>query len=117
MSVGSGAVPADVLAVLLASQPAAVMYQEAARTGELIILFRQHPDGELLTGQVGQVRTRQLEGLGELRLVDVDRAGLCLGAARLQFVERVFAQLVDIATSRRIVIGGHRPSTPRSARR
>src|SRR5438105_2577919 len=98
------AVPADGLPVPLAGQPAAVMYQEAARAGELVLLLRQHLDGQLLAGQVG---ARQLERLVQLGLVDVDRAGLRLGPTRLQLLEGVLAQLVYFCSPGGVVVGCH----------
>ena len=101
---GSDALAAHQAAVLLRGQLAAVVDQEAAAAGELVALLRQHPDGELLPGQVG---TGQLERLVEVGLVDVDRAGLGLRPARLELLEAVLADLVGLGASRLVVVGGH----------
>ena len=69
----AGAIAADELAVALARQPAAVVHQEAAGAGELVALLGQHPDRQFFTGQAGQVGAGQLQRLGQLGLVDVDR--------------------------------------------
>src|SRR3954452_2858407 len=109
---GSGAVAADQLTVLLTGQPAAVVDQETARAGEFVVLLGQHPDGELLAGQAGEVGAGKFEGLVELGLVHVDRPGLGLGATRLQFFERILAQFVDFTATRCVVVGGHLLSAP-----
>jgi hypothetical protein len=76
----SGALAAGQAPVLLGRQLAAVVDEEAAAAGELVALLRQDADGELLAGQVG---ARELDGLVEVGLVDVDAARLRLGAAAL----------------------------------
>ena len=67
--VRSGAVAADQL--LLVGELAAVVHQEAAHAGELVLLLGLHLDGQLLVREVG---AGQLEGLGRLGLVLVDLA-------------------------------------------
>src|SRR5690606_41758881 len=64
-------ISADLLAALLGGELTAVVHQEAARARELVGLTRDHTQRQLLVGQVG---TGQLEGLGEIGLVDVDAA-------------------------------------------
>jgi hypothetical protein len=81
-----------------------VLHQEAARTGELVLLLGQHADGQLL---VGQVRAGQLEVLVEVGLIDVDRGGLRLGTPRLELLERVLAEFVGFVAAWGVVVGGH----------
>ena len=101
------AVAAEVLPVALACQPAAVVNQEAARAGELVVLLRKHPHGELLTRHAGEISAREFQGLVQLGLVDVDRTGLRFGASGLQLLERVLVQLVGLTTTWGVVIGCH----------
>src|SRR6185437_15657682 len=96
---------------------AAVVHQEAAGAGELIVLLRQHPDGQLLTGHAGQVRARQLERLGQFGLVHIDRSGLSLRTASLQFFEGILVQFVNVSTAGGVVVGSHLVVTPRSVAR
>src|SRR5690606_22072577 len=98
-----GALAADLPAVAVGGELAAVVHQEAARAGELVRLPRDHPQRQLL---VGQVRTGQLERLGEVGLVDVDRAGGLVGAPRLQLLEAVLPQVV-IGLARAVAVGSH----------
>src|SRR4051794_23271957 len=106
----SGTVATDELSLALTSESAAVVNEEAGGTGELVALLGQDPDGQLLAGHARQVRAGQLEGLGQLRLVHVDRTGLCLGPSGLQFLDRIFIQLVDIAATRGVVVSRHAAS-------
>jgi hypothetical protein len=99
----SGALAAGEATVLLGRQLAAVVDEEAAAARELVALLGQHADGELLAGQVG---SGELDGLVEVGLVDVDAAGLSLGAARLELLEAVLG-LVGIGPPRLVVVGGH----------
>ena len=96
------------MAAPLHGQLAAVVHEEAARTAELVYLHRQNLDRQLLVGQVG---AWQLEALGHLCLVDVDRAGLGIHPARLELLEAVLAE-VDLVSTRGVVVGGHRCHTP-----
>ncbi len=83
MRTSGGTFAADERPSGAARELASVVHEEAAGAGELIGLARQHPDGEHLTGQVGP---GQLERLGEIRLVLVDRAGLRLGPPCLELL-------------------------------
>src|SRR5450432_1711350 len=94
---------ADHLGAGTGRELAAVVHQEAARAGELVGLPRQHPQGELF---VGQIRARQLERLGEIRLVAFEDAALPVCPARLQFFKTVFAK-VFVNLARGVVIGRH----------
>src|SRR5664279_1869967 len=80
----SGTVHTHQPAAGIRGQPAAVLDQETHRTGELIGLFRDDLDGQLLPGQVG---TGKFETLGGVALVDVDDRRLCLIAPCLQLLE------------------------------
>src|SRR4051794_28058678 len=91
------AVAADELALALAGEPAAVVYQEAGRARELVTLLRKHTHGELLARHAGKVCAGKFEGLGQLGLVNVDRAGLRLGAPGLEFFDRVLVQFLDVS--------------------
>src|SRR5918912_2908081 len=99
-----GAVAAEQLVALGGGQAAAVLHEEAARAGELVLLLGQHADGQLLVRQVG---AGELEVLVEVGLVDVDRRGLRLGAAGFELLERVLAELVGLVAARGVVVGGH----------
>src|SRR5262245_5571927 len=70
----SGAVAADVETARFLGQPALVVHKEALAAGELVGLLGQYLDGQVLTGQTGQVGTRQLEVLRRIRFVDVHDA-------------------------------------------
>ena len=87
---------------------AAVVHQEAAHAGELVLLLGLHLDSELL---VGQVRARQLERLGGLGLVLVDLAGVLVVAARLELLDALLG-LVFLALARCVVVGRHRLHSP-----
>ena len=89
-------------------QPAAVLHEEAARAGELVLLLGQHADGELLVGQVG---TRELEGLGRLGLVLVDLAGVLVVPASLELLDALLAGLV-VGLARSVVVSSHAGSLP-----
>src|SRR3954452_10802754 len=96
------ALAADHLSLGLARELAAVVHQEATRARELVRLARQHPHCQLFAGQVC---AGQLEGLGEVFLVDVHGARLCLGAPSLELFEAVLVEvLVD---PRAVVVGSH----------
>src|SRR6185369_2693062 len=99
----SCALAADQIAVALVGQLTAVVHQEAAPTPELVSLHRQHLDAELLVGEVGP---GQLEVVRRVRLVDVHARRLGVGAARLQLLDAVFADL-DLVTPWRVVVGRH----------
>src|SRR5829696_2590139 len=90
-------------------------YQEAASAGELIRLARQHPNGELL---VGEVRAWKLEGFGRLGLVFVNLAGVLVVTASLELFDAVFIQFF-VGLARGVVIGRHLclpgPEKPRSS--
>src|SRR5215203_1693132 len=90
-------------------------YQEAASAGELIRLARQHPNGELL---VGEVRAWKFEGFGRLGLVFVNLAGVLVVTASLELFDAVFIQFF-IGLARGVVIGRHLclpgPEKPRSS--
>src|SRR5262249_61044385 len=62
--------PADKLAAARLRELAPVMHEEAAGARELVSLARDHAERELL---VGQVRPGQLQRLGRVVRVDVDR--------------------------------------------
>src|SRR3954465_13074406 len=100
----SGAVLAD--QVLRVRELAAVMHEEAAHAGELVVLPRTHLHRELL---VREVRARQLEGLGRLGLVLVDLAGVLVVTARLELFDALLG-LVFLVLARCVVISRH-PST------
>src|SRR4051794_8380365 len=100
----SGAVPAEQLVTARRGEPAAVLHQEAARAGELVLLLGEDADRQLLAGQVG---AGELQVLVEVGLVDVDRCGLRLGASCLELLERVLTQLVGFIAARGVVVGGH----------
>jgi hypothetical protein len=80
-----------------------VVHEEAARAGELVGLSRQHAQRQLLVRQVG---AGQLERLGQVGLIAVERAALAVGPPRLQLLEAVFTKvLVDLAWG--VVVGRH----------
>ena len=76
---------------LRVGQLAAVVDQEAAHAGELVLLPRQHLDRELLVGQVG---AGELEGLGRLGLVLVDLAGVLVVPPSLELFEALLGLVV-----------------------
>src|SRR5919106_3629192 len=98
------AVAADQVTVLLPCELAAMVNEEALRTGELVGLPRQDTDRELFVGQVG---AGKLEGLRELGLVDVDDAGRLVHPAVLQLLDRVLGQLV-VGLAWCVVVSCHR---------
>ena len=98
-----GALAAHEDAGLLARELAAVVHEEAPRARELVGLPWEHPDGELLTGEVG---TGQLESLGLLGLVDVDAGGALVDATVLELLDGVLGELV-VGLARRVVVGRH----------
>src|SRR6478735_2726786 len=103
---GSGrALGADRLALDLLGQLAAVMDEEATRTGELVGLARKHPDRELF---VREVRARKLERLGKVGFVDVDSCRRLVRAPCLQLLEAVLV-LVTIGLAGSVVVGRHGP--------
>ena len=79
------------------------MHQEAARTGELVGLPRQHLNGQ---GLVGQVRTGEFEALGEFGFVHIDRGRRFVGPLGLEFLEGVLGEFV-VGLARGVVIGSH----------
>src|SRR3954452_9903340 len=101
LSVCSGAIAAD--QPLGVRELAAVVHQEAAHAGELVLLAGHHLDGEFLMGQVG---TRQLEGLGRLGLVLVDLAGVLVVPTRLELFDALFG-LVFLVLARCVVVSRH----------
>src|SRR5690348_4064279 len=68
----SCAISTDRLPVLLAGQAAAVVHQETAGAGELVVLLGQDANGEFLAGHAGQVGSWQLQRLVQFGLVHVD---------------------------------------------
>src|SRR6476619_5869442 len=94
--------------LLAVHQLRAVVHQEAAHAGELVLLLRLDLDGQLLVGQVG---AGELEGLSGLRLVLVDLAGVLVVPARLELLDRLFGLLV-VVLARGVVIGRHPRSCP-----
>jgi hypothetical protein len=80
--------------------------QEAGRAGELVELLRHHLDRELFVGEVG---TRQLEGLCSLGLVLVDLARVLLVPTRLELFDAVLG-LLFFGLARCVVIGSHQIS-------
>src|SRR4029077_13113377 len=102
------ALPADELAATSVGKLAAVMYQEAARTGELIRLTRNHPEREFLVGQIGPW---ELERLGDVIRIDVYRRRGLVHPPRLQFLQAVLGNVV-VGLSRAVVIGSHLGSNP-----
>jgi len=88
------------------------MHQEALGTGELVGLLGHDTDGQILPGQAGEVRARQLEALCRFGLVDVDDPGLVFVSTRLELFERVLGEVVGLATAWRVVIGGHGLAPP-----
>ena len=91
------------ISCLLVGQLAAVVHEEAAHAGELVVLTGLDLDGQLLVGQVG---TGQLERLGRLGLVLVDLAGVLVVASRLQLFDALFA-LVVVVLARCVVVSRH----------
>src|SRR5690349_7240333 len=85
------------------------MDQEATRAGELVGLFRDDPDRQLLAGQIG---SGQFERFGGFRFVDVDNRGLGLVTSRLQFLQRILRDVVALGAPRGVVIGSHLVSPP-----
>src|SRR4051794_36077605 len=69
---------------------AAVADQEAAGTGELVRLAREHPDRQLLVREVGAGQLERLRGLG---LVLVDLAGVLVVTTGLELLDAVFVEL------------------------
>jgi hypothetical protein len=100
----SEAFSAEILSVALIGELTAVMHQEAAGAAEFIGQHRDDRDGEFL---VGQVRSRQFEGLGRLRLVDIDSSRLRRDAAGLEFLQAVLVD-VDYRAARFVVVRGSR---------
>src|SRR5512144_1478947 len=94
---------ADQRVALLHRELAAVVDEEAARARELVRLPREHPDAELLPRQV---RTGELQRLGQLGLVDVDDAGGLVDAPCLELLDAVLAELV-VGLARGVVVGRH----------
>src|SRR5690242_4340297 len=86
----SRALAADHLAALVARQLAAVVDQVALATGELVGLPRDHPDRQLLTGEVG---AGQLEALGLFGLVDVDARRGLVDTPGLELLDRVLGEI------------------------
>src|ERR1700736_274395 len=101
------ALPADKLSLPVLSQLAAVVYQEAARAGELVRLPRDHAEGKLLIGQIG---ARELQRLRHVIGVDVNRARRLVHPAGLEFLQAVFCQVL-VCLSRAVIVGGH-PTHP-----
>src|SRR5262245_16488968 len=99
--VSGSAVAADQL--LLVGELAAVVDQEAAHAGELVLLAGHHLDRQLL---VREVSAGQLEGLGGFRLVLVDLPGVLVVTTRLEFFDALFG-LVFLVLARCVVVGGH----------
>jgi len=90
---------------------APVMHQEASRTGELICLARNHPEGQFL---VGQVSTWQLQRLGNVVGIYVDRGRRLVKPASLEFLQAVLGQLI-VGLARAVVVRCHvGPTPPRS---
>src|SRR4051794_17894595 len=104
MRPSGGAVLAD--EVLLVRELAAVVHQEAAHAGELVVLARADLHGELL---VGEVRAGKLEGLGGFRLVLVHLPGVLVVPASLELLQAFFA-LVLLVLARSVVVSCHVPS-------
>src|SRR5690606_12132791 len=104
----SVAVAADRLAVLLPGQLTAVVHQEAAHAGELVLLLGQHPDGQLL---VREVRSGQFQALGGLELVDVHGGRRLVVAPGLQFFQTVRVDVV-VGLAWSVVVGCHARSPP-----
>src|SRR4029079_5620555 len=88
---------------LLVGELAAVVDQEAAHAGELVLLARHHLDRQLFVREVG---SWQFEGLGRLGLVLVDVAGVLVMPTRLELFDALFG-LVFLVLARCVVIGGH----------
>ncbi|ALM37960.1 hypothetical protein SFR_1345 [Streptomyces sp. FR-008] len=85
-----------------------MVHQEAAHAGELVLLLGQHPDGQLL---VGEVRSGKLEALCGLELVDVDRGGGLVVPPGLQFLDAVLVEVV-IGLTWGVVVRCHVSSPP-----
>src|SRR6476620_2517775 len=69
---GSDAVGADQLAVGLQGEPIAMVHKETTRAGELVGLLGNHPNNELLAGEVG---AWELEAVEVLAVIDVEDGG------------------------------------------
>jgi len=90
VTTSGGALQADTSALI--RQLAAVLHQITAGAGELVDLRRQHPDGQILTGQV---RPWQVE-LGLERIGVITKIGCGFRTACLQ---RLQAQPSSVAVS------------------
>ncbi len=97
------ALPADRLAATAVGKLAAVMYKEAARTGELVRLTRNHPERELL---VRKVCTGKLKRLSNVIRIDVNRRRGLVHPPRLQFLQAVLGNVV-VCFPRAVVVGSH----------
>jgi hypothetical protein len=82
---------------------AAMSYQEAASTGELVRLARQHPNGQLL---VREVCAWKLKCFCRLRLVFVNLPRVLIVTASLELFDAVFVQFF-VGLARGVVIGRH----------
>ena len=91
------------ISFLLVRELAAVVHQEAAHAGELVLLRGLHLDRQLLVREVG---AGQLEGLGGLGLVLVDLAGVLVVPPRLELLDALFA-LVFLGLARCVVVSCH----------
>src|SRR5581483_288792 len=107
-----GAVSADDLVTVSVSPARAVIDQETAGAGELVVLLGYHPHGEFL---VGEVRARQLEVVQDVGLVDIDRCRPLLGTTSVELFDRLGCLLVGLSARERVVVGPHAaPSAGRS---
>jgi hypothetical protein len=70
----------------VADGQAALMHQEAARAGELVGLLGNHPDRQLLTGEIGAGKFERFRRFG---FVHVDDSRLRLIAPCLEFLKGI----------------------------
>src|SRR4249920_1637165 len=102
------ALTADQLAVPVLRQLAAMVHKEAARTGELVSLARDHPERQLLVGEVG---AGQLQRLCDVIRVDVNRAGGLVHPAGLQLLQAVLGDFL-VCLARAVIVSGHLGPAP-----
>src|SRR2546428_148478 len=98
-----GRVPPDRLTVPVCGELAAVMHKEATRAGELVCLPGNHPEGQFL---VRQVSTWQLQRLGNVVWVDVNRARRLVKPASLELLQAVLGQLI-VGLARAVIVRCH----------
>ena len=113
----SGAVGADRPAAGGEGDPAAVLDQETAGTGELVGLLREHRHGQLFPGHTGQISAGQFDAFGGVALVEVDVRGLRFLSGGGDRVQRLGVGVLDGAAPGRVVISCRHGVNPSGKRR